>query len=82
MDVLVKMNSQEYHAEIMKLQAAIKHGQGDVASARTMIEECPADDIDTIINTVWRREEVDQSSHTPKSHSPTSGLPVCVGGTL
>ncbi len=54
MDVLVKMSgsSTEHHAEIKKLQAAIKHGQGDVASARGMIEECPSDDLDTLINTV------------------------------
>lgn len=52
MDVVVKINTPELHGDIMKLQSAIKHGQGDVAAARTMIEECPPDDVDTIVNMV------------------------------
>lgn len=52
MDVVVKLDNPDLHTDIMKLRAAIKHGQGDLAAARTMIEECPPADIDTLINMV------------------------------
>ena len=63
MDVVVKLDAPELRGDIMKLQAAIKHGQGDVAAARTMVEECPPDDVDTIVNTVRQPQRL--SVHEP-----------------
>eukprot|EP00045_Choanoeca_perplexa_P009833 m.96265 g.96265 ORF g.96265 m.96265 type:complete len:647 (+) comp15044_c2_seq1:2053-3993(+) len=50
MDIVVKIDDPTLHTDIMKLQAAIKQGLGDLAAARTMVEQCPSDDIDTMVN--------------------------------
>ena len=52
MDVVVKIDVPALHTDVMKLQAAIKQGMGDLASARSMVEQCPSDDVDTIVNEV------------------------------
>ena len=52
MDVVVKIDNPSLHTDIMKLQAAIKQGLGDLAAARSMVEQCPSDDLDTIVNEV------------------------------
>lgn len=33
-----------------KLQAAIKYGQEDMVAAKNLVDQCPADDVDTEIN--------------------------------
>ncbi|EGD75824.1 tetratricopeptide repeat protein 30 [Salpingoeca rosetta] len=50
MDVVVKLDNPDLHTEIMKLQAAIAHGKEDLAAARSMVEQCPPDDVDTVVN--------------------------------
>ena len=55
MDIVVKIDDPSLHTDIMKLQAAIKQGLGDLAAARSMVEQCPSDDIDTMVNEVSRR---------------------------
>lgn len=39
-----------YHAKVLKLQAAIKYGEEDLQGAKSMVEQCAADDPDTEIN--------------------------------
>eukprot|EP00056_Hartaetosiga_gracilis_P003970 m.69940 g.69940 ORF g.69940 m.69940 type:complete len:648 (-) comp11653_c0_seq1:1089-3032(-) len=50
MDIVTKLNNPSLHHDIMKLQAAIKYGQDDLQSARSMVDQCPQDDVDTIVN--------------------------------
>eukprot|EP01147_Barroeca_monosierra_P007560 gene7560-9839_t len=50
MDIVVKIDNPKLHNEVMKLQAAITHGKEDLGAARSMIEQCPEDDVDTVIN--------------------------------
>eukprot|EP00055_Hartaetosiga_balthica_P002876 m.5609 g.5609 ORF g.5609 m.5609 type:complete len:648 (-) comp2437_c0_seq1:427-2370(-) len=50
MDIVTKLNNPDLHHDIMKLQAAIKYGQDDLQSARSMIEQCPKDEVDTVVN--------------------------------
>ncbi len=35
---------------MLKLQAAIKYGEEDVIAAKSLVDQCPADDTDTDIN--------------------------------
>ncbi|XP_048508189.1 tetratricopeptide repeat protein 30A isoform X2 [Athalia rosae] len=37
-------------SNVTKLQAAIKYGQEDISGAKTYVDQCPSDDIDTDIN--------------------------------
>lgn len=37
-------------SKVTKLQAAIKYGQEDITGAKTYVDQCPADDVDTDIN--------------------------------
>lgn len=50
MDIVVKLDNPDLHTEIMKLQAAIAHGKEDLSAARSMVEQCPVDDVDTVVN--------------------------------
>lgn len=36
--------------KVKKLQAAIKYGQEDMVAAKSLVDQCPADDVDTEIN--------------------------------
>ena len=36
--------------QLLKLQAAIKYGEEDLAGAKSLVDQCPADDQDTEIN--------------------------------
>ena len=35
---------------MLKLQAAIKYGEEDLAGAKSLVDQCPPDDTDTEIN--------------------------------
>lgn len=39
-----------YAGQVLKLQAAIKHGEGDLSTARSLVEQCSLDDSDTVVN--------------------------------
>lgn len=39
-----------YKGQVTKLQAAIKYGEEDLLSARSLVDSCRADDVDTEIN--------------------------------
>ena len=36
--------------QMLKLQAAIKYGEEDLAGAKSLVDQCPNDDPDTDIN--------------------------------
>ena len=36
--------------QLLKLQAAIKYGEEDLAGAKSLVDQCPSDDQDTEIN--------------------------------
>ena len=38
------------HFQLLKLQAAIKYGEEDLAGAKSLVDQCPSDDQDTEIN--------------------------------
>lgn len=40
----------DYKGQVTKLQAAIKYGEEDLLAARSLVDSCPADDVDTEIN--------------------------------
>ncbi|KAI9337052.1 hypothetical protein DFJ73DRAFT_798584 [Zopfochytrium polystomum] len=44
------IDNTEYSQKIMKLQAAIKYEMDDIGGCRLLIEQLPADDVDTMIN--------------------------------
>ena len=50
MKVARQVTAPEYRVSITKLRAAIAFGAEDLATARGLTEECPADDVDTIMN--------------------------------
>ncbi|TRY80025.1 hypothetical protein TCAL_13467 [Tigriopus californicus] len=50
MKVTVQIDNPEMAGQMMKLQAAIKYGEEDVAGAKSLVDQCPADDPDTDIN--------------------------------
>ncbi len=39
-----------YPPQMLKLQAAIKYGEEDLAGAKSLVDQCPPDDTDTEIN--------------------------------
>ncbi|KAJ8319123.1 hypothetical protein KUTeg_004214 [Tegillarca granosa] len=45
-----QIDNQKYQGQITKLQAAIKYGEEDLPGAKSLVEQCPADDPDTEIN--------------------------------
>ena len=44
------VNNPNLEAKVKKLQAAIKYGQEDTVAAKSYVDQCPSDDIDTEIN--------------------------------
>ncbi|XP_071132605.1 intraflagellar transport protein 70A-like isoform X3 [Mytilus edulis] len=50
MKVACQIDNPEYQGKITKLQAAIKYGEEDLPGAKSLVEQCPADDPDTEIN--------------------------------
>ncbi|CAL1529886.1 unnamed protein product [Lymnaea stagnalis] len=50
MKVACQIDSPKYQGQITKLQAAIKYGEEDLPGAKSLVEQCPADDPDTEIN--------------------------------
>jgi len=50
MKVTVTVEAPEYQGSMQKLQAAIKYGEEDLAGAKSLVDQCPADDPDTDIN--------------------------------
>ncbi|KNC47071.1 flagellar associated protein [Thecamonas trahens ATCC 50062] len=48
--VLLAVEDKAYAGEVLKLQACIKYDEDDVASTRAVIEQCPQDDVETLIN--------------------------------
>eukprot|EP00095_Tigriopus_kingsejongensis_P001560 maker-scaffold137_size321222-snap-gene-2.22 protein:Tk01560 transcript:maker-scaffold137_size321222-snap-gene-2.22-mRNA-1 annotation:"tetratricopeptide repeat protein 30" len=50
MKVTVQIDNPEMAGQMMKLQAAIKYGEEDLAGAKSLVDTCPADDPDTDIN--------------------------------
>jgi tetratricopeptide repeat protein 30 len=43
-------NNSSLEVKVKKLQAAIKYGQEDTVAAKSYVDQCPVDDIDTEIN--------------------------------
>lgn len=43
-------NNNHLENKVKKLQAAIKYGQEDTVAAKSLVDQCPSDDIDTEIN--------------------------------
>ena len=39
-----------FNLQMLKLQAAIKYGEEDLAGAKSLVDQCPNDDPDTDIN--------------------------------
>lgn len=50
MKATFQIENPTYHAKVLKLQAAIKYGEEDLQGAKSMVEQCAADDPDTEIN--------------------------------
>ncbi|KAK0043143.1 tetratricopeptide repeat protein 30A [Biomphalaria pfeifferi] len=50
MKVACQIDNPKYQGQITKLQAAIKYGEEDLPAAKSLVEQCPADDPDTEIN--------------------------------
>ena len=50
MKVTVQIENPELQGKMLKLQAAIKYGEEDLAGAKSLVDQCPADDPDTDIN--------------------------------
>ncbi|XP_076645119.1 tetratricopeptide repeat domain 30 [Halictus rubicundus] len=44
------INHSNLESKVKKLQAAIKYGQEDMVVAKSLVDQCPVDDIDTEIN--------------------------------
>lgn len=44
------INQSSLEFKVKKLQAAIKYGQEDMVAAKNLVDQCPADDVDTEIN--------------------------------
>lgn len=51
MKVACQIDNPEKQAEVTKLQAAIKYGEEDLPGAKSLVEQCPADDPETEVNT-------------------------------
>ena len=50
MKVTVTVESAEHQGSMLKLQAAIRYGEEDLAGAKSLVDQCPPDDTDTEIN--------------------------------
>lgn len=50
MKVTHQIEAPEYAGNITKLQAAIKYGEEDLPGAKSLVDQCPAEDPDTEIN--------------------------------
>eukprot|EP00090_Calanus_glacialis_P007636 TRINITY_DN16078_c0_g1_i1.p1 TRINITY_DN16078_c0_g1~~TRINITY_DN16078_c0_g1_i1.p1 ORF type:complete len:651 (-),score=100.98 TRINITY_DN16078_c0_g1_i1:140-2092(-) len=50
MKVTVTVEGAEHQGSMQKLQAAIRYGEEDLAGAKSLVDQCPADDPDTDIN--------------------------------
>mgnify|MGYP001208987541 FL=1 len=50
MKVTVQIENPELQGKMLKLQAAIKYGEEDLAGAKSLVDQCPSDDPDTDIN--------------------------------
>ena len=50
MKVTVQIENSDMSAKLMKLQAAIKYGEEDLAGAKSLVDQCSSDDPDTEIN--------------------------------
>ncbi len=50
MKVTVQIENPELQGQMLKLQAAIKYGEEDLAGAKSLVDQCPGDDPDTDIN--------------------------------
>lgn len=50
MKATFQIENPTYHGKVLKLQAAIKYGEEDLQGAKSMVEQCAADDPDTEIN--------------------------------
>ncbi|XP_071106591.1 intraflagellar transport protein 70A-like [Haliotis cracherodii] len=50
MKVACQIDNPAYQGQITKLQAAIKYGEEDLPGAKSLVEQCPADDPDTEVN--------------------------------
>jgi tetratricopeptide repeat protein 30 len=50
MKVSCQIDNAGHHAKIVKLQAGIKYGQEDYSGAKSLVDQCPTDDLDTEVN--------------------------------
>ncbi|CAD1470948.1 unnamed protein product, partial [Heterotrigona itama] len=58
------INQSNLEFKVKKLQAAIKYGQEDVVAAKNLVDQCPADDVDTEINLgclLYKEEQYEQA---------------------
>ncbi|KAG5312090.1 TT30A protein, partial [Acromyrmex insinuator] len=58
------INQSNLEFKIKKLQAAIKYGQEDMVAAKNLVDQCPADDVDTEINLgclLYKEEKYEQA---------------------
>ncbi|RLU20916.1 hypothetical protein DMN91_007530 [Ooceraea biroi] len=59
---IINQSNLEY--KVKKLQAAIKYGQEDMVAAKNLVDQCPADDVDTEINLgclLYKEEQYEQA---------------------
>lgn len=50
MKATFQIENPTYHSRVLKLQAAIRYGEEDLQGAKSMVEQCAADDPDTEVN--------------------------------
>ncbi|XP_046402785.1 tetratricopeptide repeat protein 30A [Ischnura elegans] len=50
MKVTSQIDEPDSQEKVIKLKAAIKYGEGDLMAAKSLVDNCPADDVDTEIN--------------------------------
>ncbi|XP_018345932.1 PREDICTED: tetratricopeptide repeat protein 30A [Trachymyrmex septentrionalis] len=58
------INQSNLEFKVKKLQAAIKYGQEDMVAAKNLVDQCPADDVDTEINLgclLYKEEKYEQA---------------------
>ncbi|XP_076290193.1 tetratricopeptide repeat domain 30 [Lasioglossum baleicum] len=58
------INHSNLEYKVKKLQAAIKYGQEDMVVAKSLVDQCPVDDIDTEINLgclLYKEEQYEQA---------------------
>ncbi|PAA77981.1 hypothetical protein BOX15_Mlig015039g2, partial [Macrostomum lignano] len=48
--VVAQIENPAYRSQMLKLEAAIKFGEEDFAGSRALVDQCPKDDPDTLIN--------------------------------